>query len=182
MHGCIFRGPDGPVLRPVPPNTFAARPRDATSAEIHSGARHNARLLLAAFLLGRAQPSRPSSQQPPAAAGAAPGSRRSPSSGAAAPSAGVAAASAVGSGSSARGLCTDTTGGLRPPASSVIVTPFGTGMSARNFVSLRFMPERSSSRNSGRSCGRQVTSTSDSRCDTTPPCSFTPGDTDSPLK
>src|SRR5579872_1593145 len=90
------------------------------------------------------------------AAGAAPGA---PGAAGAAPSAGTAAAAsaATGSGSSARGAWIDTTGSLRR-VSSGIVTPSGSGTSLRNLVSLRFISERSSSRNSGRSFGRQLTS------------------------
>src|SRR5438067_1441868 len=123
---------------------------------------------------------------PGAAAGAAPGAPGAPGAPAAsgaAPSAGTAAAAsaATGSGSSARGAWIETTGALRR-VSSGIATPGGSGMSARNLVSLRLMPERSSSRNSGRSFGRQLTSTSARMCETTPPWLLTPGDTLSPLK
>src|SRR5438477_433581 len=93
----------------------------------------------------------------------------------------AAASAATGSGSSARGAWIETTGALRR-VSSGIATPAGSGMSARNLVSLRLMPERSSSRNSGRSFGRQLTSTSARMCETTPPWLLTPGDTLSPLK
>src|SRR5947209_6845683 len=120
---------------------------------------------------------------PGAAAGAAPGAPGAPAASGAAPSAGTAAAAsaATGSGSSARGAWIETTGALRR-VSSGIATPGGSGMSARNLVSLRLMPERSSSRNSGRSFGRQLTSTSARMCETTPPWLLTPGDTLSPLK
>ena len=56
------------------------------------------------------------------------------------------------------------------------MTPGGSGMSDRNLVSFRLMPDMSTSRNSGRSFGRQTTSTSARRCDTTPPWTFTPGE------
>jgi hypothetical protein len=80
------------------------------------------------------------------------------------------------SGSSARGLWIDTTGALRCVQLGNR-DALGQRHIARNLVSFRFMFDRSSSRNSGRSFGRQLTSTSERMCDTTPPWTFTPGDT-----
>ncbi len=72
-----------------------------------------------------------------------------------------AAASAAGvSTSSARAWCTETIGELRPWVSSGISTPSGSLRSERYSIWFIARPDRSTSMNSGRSFGRQVTSTS----------------------
>ena len=106
-----------------------------------------------------------------AAAGAPAGGAPATGSAAAA-----AAASSVGwSTSSARAWCTETIGESRPCESSGISTPSGSLRSDRCSRSLMFIADTSTSRNSGRSFGRQLTSTSLRRCETTPPA-LTPGD------
>src|SRR5258708_2406297 len=119
----------------------------------------------------------------PGAAGAAPRAApvaTAPSTGAAA--AAAAASTASGSGSATRGAWIETTGGLAPCASAEMATPGGTLMSLTYRVSLRLMPDRSSSMYSGRSFGRQTTSMSAMWCETTPPWVLMPGAAASPLK
>ena len=60
--------------------------------------------------------------------------------------------------------------------------PSGIFSCDRWMLSLSDSPDMSTSMNSGRSLGRQETSTSLRMCDTSPPCDLTPGETASPLK
>ena len=62
----------------------------------------------------------------------------------------------------------------RPCASSNSSHARGQRRSDRCRISFSAIPDTSTSMNSGRSFGRQITSTSFIRCDTMPPCVFTP--------